>query len=602
MSHPKFREGAVFGAAFLVAAAAFAQPKVEEVVLGPLMNHFSGHVLAPRGVRLATIAAKGEGAVIFVDGVEGPALDQVVDSSFVGVSLSPEQNEERNLKELNDRDNKQTTQIVLFSEDGARYAYVGLIGAEFVVIADGKEVFRVPTEGYAGICGMRFSPGGKHLVFALNPNTSGPGHGFRLVVDGKASDLSYLQPLPVFSPDGEHYAYVATDTTRTEQHALMIDGRPASYKGVRPQFDAQGRLFSVAVDPETSKETLQLDGKPWFTAHRVGGVFPAPVGARSAAIGHMGSQRVELFIDGVSVTVAENIESVHWSPNGTRCAALCTTRNHTRYVVLDGVNGPELANITDIAFAPDSSRLVYVGFDSGQHHVVFDNQNVMEGAPTIPVKPFFYGPKHEVAFVQSRNRNDMALIVGDQMFGRMVNLTGVAASPDGSRVAFAHGNPNTMSVVIGDMEYSGFQPAPFTGSPLDTASPPPWFAFSPDGKHVARVVMSREPRGPMGVMVDETLIPTRSTRIIRPRFTPDSLHLYWVEGEKPYYNVYLDGEVAARYDISPSWSWDGSDLACAMEPDGTLVIMGPVGGEVKRFRITPSSATSIDTMIEKAKG
>lgn len=602
MSYLKFRSAAMFGASFLIAAAAVAQPKVEETVLGPLMNHFTGHLLSPRGVRLATIAAKGEGAVVFVDGVEGPVLDEVVDSSFVGVSLPPELNDWLNLKELNDRDNKQTTQSVLFSEDGARYAYVGLVGAEFIVIADGKEVFRVPTEGYAGICGMRFSPGGKHLVFALNPNRSGPGHGFRLVVDGKASGLSYLQPLPVFSPDGEHYAYVATDMTKTEQHTLMVDGKPAPYKGVRPRFDAKGRVFSVKVDPETSKETLQLDGTPWFTAHKVGGVFPAPVGGKSAATAHMGSQRVELFIDGASVTTAGDIETVHWSPDGARYAALCTSTDRTRYVVLDGVNGPALGNITDIAFAPDSSRLVYVGFENGQHHVVFDNESVMDGAPSMAVKPFFYGPGHEVAFVQSRNRNDMALVMGERMFGGLVNVTGVAVSPDGSRMAFAHGNPDTMSAVIGDMEYSGFQPTAFTTSGLDTTSPSIWFAFSPDGTHVARVVSSREPRGPMGLMVDETLIPAKSTRIARPHFTPDSRHIFWVEVEKPYHNVYLDGEVAARYDISPYWSWDANELACAMEPDGTFVIMGPVGGEVKRFRITPSSATSIETMIEKAKG
>lgn len=591
---------AIVPAVFLCGAAA-AQPKVEQKPLGPIVDDYEGHLISAPGHRLATIARKGEGAVIVVDGVESPVFSEVLDTSFLEVSLPPELNDPNVLRVLRDADNRRTRQRVLFSDDGARVAYAAVNGSDWVVFVDGKEFFRLPAGEYADICGMRFSPrGGKHLYFVLNPMRSGPGQGFRLVVDGKPSDQSYLQPFPVFTADGEHYACVFTDPADPEKHTLIVDGRPAPYKGVRPEFDANGRLFTVTIDPESAKETLQLDGKPWFTAYRVG-VYPAPVGENVAATGDMGSQNVELFINGASVASAPQIDDVTWSPDGQRYAALCGTTQHTKYAILDGVNGPELQNITDIAFSPDSKRLVYIGFADGRHHVVFDNESVMEGAASMVVKPFFYGPRHEVAFVQAQAFNNMALVVGEQMFGGLTNVTGLTPSPDGTRVAFVHGNMNATSAVIGDMEYSGFTPASFQAAASGATETPKWFVFSPDGKHVARMVMSPEPRGPMGVMVDETLIQTKSTRISRPHFTPDSRHLFWVEAEKPHHVIYLDGEPVARYDLTSYTYWESTPDAWGMDPDGTFVLMGPVANQVTRLSITPSDATSIDTMIAKAK-
>jgi hypothetical protein len=271
--------------------------------------------------------------------------------------------------------------------------------------------------------------------------------------------------------------------------------------------------------------------------------------------------------------------------------------------VYDGQNGPEVDNVKDITFAPDSSAIVYLGYFDGQDHVVLNNADIMQGDRAMPAKPFFYGPAgaYKVAFVQGPSVQDLSLVMDGQILGGLNNLTGVAFSPDGTRYAFAHGPSGQGRPVVDEREYPDRVPTPFAAPSGMVGSPPPvYFVFSPDSKHVAYLVSSRQ-TGANGVIVDGTPILTKSTRVGRPHFTPDSRHLFWIEQEKPYYRVYLDGEPVAQYDLI-SGPWESDPRMWEMGADGVFSLMGPSGSEVKRIRITPGPGTSIETMIAKAKG
>ena len=593
--------GAVGLGLILVNPHATAQPVVQEQVLGPLMDNFwAGYTIAPRGVRLASVSARGEGGVVTVDGVESPAFDELLDVRCVDVSLSPEQNDVKVLDQMREVLNRHRSANVIFSEDGARYAYGCGMGNEFVIIADGKELHRGPAEERGWIA-LRFSPRGRHVVFTTRPN-QGDVAGFRLFVDGKPEQFSYLQPYPVFSPDGERYAYVVTDPKNPDRHTLIIDGQPAAYEGVRPRIDAKGRVFSVKVNADDGKQTLQLDGAPVFTAPQVKGVYPSPTGERYAAVGAMGRHE-ELFVDGQSAATASLIEEVVWSPDGAHFAVICQTAERTRYLVYDGQNGPEVDNVTDVTFAPDSSAMVYLGYFDGQNHVVLNNADIMQGAAAMPVKPFFFGPAGacKIAFVQGAGLHDLALVMDQQMLGGLNNLTGVTFSPDGTRFGFVHGPQGQGKPVLDEMEYADRIPAPFqvAAGTLAGSGPPVYFLFSPDSKHVAYLASSRQ-NGASGVIVDGTPIATSGTRVGRPHFTPDSQHLFWIEAEKPYFRIYLDGEPVAQYDMISS-AWESNPAMWEMSPEGVFSIMGPSGDRVKRIRITPGPGTSIETMIAKAK-
>ncbi len=585
-------------AALVLCGPAAGQARVETLVLGPEIMRNQGNVISPRGVRVATPIMKDGRSVVIVDGVEGPPLDAIFDMNLVNTNVYPELVDHRVIARALEVQNRGGPFDVIFSADGKRYAYAGQAGQEYVVIADGKELARGPLTR-AGISGLRFSPLGTHVYFIVMPETADAGDGFRLVIDGRAEEPSSMQPMPVFSPDDARYAYVHTRSGTTDEHSLVIDGRRAPYVGLRPIFDAGNRLLSMRQRTDESRTALLVDGTVVIEAAVVDFVVPAPVGARYAAVVNVSRSVRDLVIDGAPVASAAQIDDVFWSPDGQHYAAICGSPEQTKYVIYDGANGPEYGAISDLRYSPDSKKLVFVGYGGGRYSVVFDNQLESEGVPMIPVKPFFYGSESTVAFVQGASLHDMALVMGEQMIGGLREITGLALSPDGSRFAFAFGGNTAGSVVIDGMQDPNFSPSPFASA--IPKAPPRTFVFSPDSAHVAHVGTLVQDVRQFGVVVDGTLIPTKSTRIGRPHFTPDSRHLFWVEPEKPFVKVYLDGVAVAQFDQA-GINWEALPGSCEMGPDGTLSILGTVGGQVTRFRITPSAGTSVETMIGRAAG
>lgn len=116
---------------FWVAPGAAAQgAKVENQVLvvGEPRLQYS---ISPQGQHLAAVVLRGSRQVFVHNGVDGPKLDQILEIPFVGGSFTK----------------------VTWSEDGSRYAYLGRVGQEYVVMVDGKEAARGPwlSELVAGV-------------------------------------------------------------------------------------------------------------------------------------------------------------------------------------------------------------------------------------------------------------------------------------------------------------------------------------------------------------------------------------------------------------------------------------------------------------------
>ncbi|HEX2099199.1 MAG TPA: hypothetical protein VHF69_00965, partial [Candidatus Synoicihabitans sp.] len=119
-----------------------AAPTVEEAVMGPATAG-GIYVVSPSGGRIAYMGMKGARLVVVVDGVEGPLFDELYSSqgqSFyapaqAGVHPSVSAGQQPG-----------AFAPVLFTADGAHYAYAGRQGNDYVVIHDGREVARVPRE------------------------------------------------------------------------------------------------------------------------------------------------------------------------------------------------------------------------------------------------------------------------------------------------------------------------------------------------------------------------------------------------------------------------------------------------------------------------
>ncbi len=216
--------------------------------------------VSPHGVHVATFENSGSRAVIYYDGVPGPKFDEIIGGDS----------------------NLPTMISVAFSPDGKRYAYCGHLGNEFVVMVDGKEMTR-SSESWLGkfsgrSCSLGFTSNSKHVFYTSDVATSMmTGASFtRFVFDGKGSVSSSpgVQANgevggihPVFSPDGDHYAYIAIDPADQHKWGLVIDGKMAPYHGANRNG---ARTVSICIRCFTRRcQGTVRSRKPCSTANRL---------------------------------------------------------------------------------------------------------------------------------------------------------------------------------------------------------------------------------------------------------------------------------------------------------------------------------------------
>ena len=134
---------AVLLAGLVPSALAAQDAKVESQLLLPPEPGMQ-YSISPKGQHLAAVVLRGSRQVLVHDGDDGPRFDQVL-------SLS-----------------SQNGAKVAWSDDGARFAYHGKLGQEYVILVDSKEVSRGPWsadlqgQGRTPVHQLGFSPGGKH--------------------------------------------------------------------------------------------------------------------------------------------------------------------------------------------------------------------------------------------------------------------------------------------------------------------------------------------------------------------------------------------------------------------------------------------------------
>ena len=134
------------------AGPALADVTVNQQPLGPDGQLFGGS-RSPQGNHMAIFAAKGSHYQIIVDGVAGPKIDNLIfniagdqyraESMWVNMPIP-----------------------VIFSKDGAHWAYMAKQGDEYVVMLDGKELARGPinTHNLGSSLNLTFSANGQHHV------------------------------------------------------------------------------------------------------------------------------------------------------------------------------------------------------------------------------------------------------------------------------------------------------------------------------------------------------------------------------------------------------------------------------------------------------
>lgn len=575
--------------------------KVEETVMAPLAQGAKFFV-SPHGVHIATLENSGSRAVMYYDGVPGPKFDEVIGGGTVTGELG-----------------------VAFSPDGKRFAYCGLVGGQMAVMVDGKELQRSSESNLGQLnnnsCQLGFTSNSQHVFLRTQIATSqSTGGSFtRFFFDGKPASLpSAGQINPAFSPDGNHYAYVAVDPADQHKWGLVIDGKMAPYRGGDPQWSADSQhLYTTILMPAPGGrgEVMEamLDGKTFIRAdHIVLHVAPAGnlVVAEVNAASNMPQPLKFLVVDGKKVPGTEivnqrgaNIDQVTISPDGRHFAARFTSTQNRQYVFLDGKRGQEYQSVDHIAFTSDSSNVTYTAFANGKPYSIIGDQEsdtclAEQSGPVIDTHgALMIAPMGGRAGTICGNTGGAPTIYMDGKTLRFPNGalagTDLRFSPDGQHYAYSAGfqGGGLRLIVDGAVQMN---------SNLGSAGHQrARFVFSPDSQHIAVDCLPPNPTGEYasGVCLDGKYIPgLANPGILRIEFTADSKHLAWaqpVTGRQGF-RLFVDGRAVAEADEAmaatsrEAW-WD-------MAPDGSLSVLAQDENNLKRITITPSPETSLATL------
>jgi hypothetical protein len=589
-----------------------AGTKIEPVLMAPV-EQGAQFAVSPHGIHVATLSHSGSRQVVVYDGVAGPKFDQIFGQNGA--------------------------QAFVFSPDGNRYAYCGRIGNEWVAMVDGKELARgsdTDQLGNIGLanCALGFTSNSKHVFFTSVAKINSSTAAVRFVFDGKAGPLgaptdsrSY-----VFSPDGNHFAYLLTDlsTPHSMRTQLFIDGQPAPYNAGDPQWSADSQHLytkrNVSV-PNASAIEVLLDGKPIMRAEWVMLYIP-PVGNMVIAHVKRGVGRTPstefLVIGGKEVPGSENnnvsggIKDVKFSPDGKHYSAVYHDASGRSWVFSDGKKGETYggigvfttqssdvtANYGSTAFTADSSNLVYLGMgtDANNVYVVYGGQESDE----------VHGGLADCLFSPVKNH---FLLTGSGIVtldGKVLRLPGLIPngtppgqlgfSPDGEHYAFRLQTRDGPLLYVDGVPQTAYRPTGGGGMTNINTRP---YIFSPDSKHIAYFCRSANPAAAVEDMY--LCLDNKAVRVAPMggfptlTFSSDSNHLFWVRDMGlSNRRVYVDGKpVIDGFLTTPGGvgkeSWQ-------LGPDGNFLVLMQDDTSLKRVSITPSPSTSISTLFGGVPG
>ena len=555
-----------------------AGTKVEATLLAPYAEGNSFQV-SPHGVHAATLAHSGSRLQIIYDGVAGPVFD-----TFGGNQYQP----------------------VSFSPDGNHFGYCGIASEQFSVMVDGKQVGGGPQVNSNYTCNVYFSPDSRHFFYTMTTTGNGGDTYMRVVFDGKIElRLGDFNPQSMtWSPDGDNFAMLVDSYPPVPNagQQLVVNGRPSPLPGGSPQWSADSKhLYTVGIR-QGQGQTLFLDGKPLLTATRIVLAIP-PVGnmavmAAFLSNGGRGGVLQEawyLAVNGQRVPGSEivrprtggggQIGQIFISPDGKHYAAICTSVTGKAYVFADGKRGLDYARIDKfVGFTADSSKPVYVGMNGRDYLVIGDQESQLPDGGQQPV-------------IAPTGDHVAAAGLGLTLDGQPLNLAGnpptsrtsaFSYSPDGAHYAFLMQGRSSFTAFEDDVPQTAYT---WIGNGNQAGKL--W-----NGSHMAYFCGLANPSGPdtYGLCVDGKFAYFGRNPVYENlTFSPDGSHVFFDDNKYAQgFRLFVDGQpVLDGFHPSPGWmpgTWE-------MEPDGTLEILTQDNTGLKRYSITPSSSTSVMSLL-----
>ena len=563
--------------------------KAQETLMGPVSQRV---ILSEEGDHLAIVTAKGSRQVVLIDGVEGPAFDEIP-MNFTWSTY------------------RGSTGSMLFSPTGGHSAYVGRRGGDFIAVVDGKEAATLSTPAilqgvnYGNTSGWKFAfnRDGSRLAYGA---MTGPGE-WVMLVDGVKSPVYRAVDFTQSALNGKRLVYVAQ--TADQMWHAVVDGKPGpAYVGISGlKLTTDGAHYAyLAFKPGTGtqRSVAVVDGvesPAWFSTSDLeqapDGRVAYQAGTKQGDAQGRGAEGA-VFVGGLSLsnTLTYNVsfydrdrigfrlgsarQRITWSPDGKRFAYVRqnTPNPGVTVMVNDKPVGPAYLAAEELLWSPDGARLTFQASSPNGTFAVVDAQ---EFGPYTWVKEFQWSPDGKRYVFQAAGSTGGGVIVDgkEQPKTRGVVDASILFSPDSKHIAYG-GHPGV----------SVYQPLvdgvakPHNLQSFSTRNNPPInfpvFSWSPDGNHIAYVGFTMDPIPKGGVVVDGTMYPGPSAGFQFPSWSPNSKHFATAVWGGRGFQPLVDGK------IGPAWE----DIvvlhsaAFRFVDDHTLRFYGIKAGQI--YRVT----------------
>lgn len=579
----------------VVVATGQAQAKVDAQVVAPNEDGLT-YYISPGGGHLVAVTQRGSRYVVTRDGAPGPQVDQILNPGTA-------------------------SWIMAFSPDGERYAYTARVGEDWIVVVDGKEVFRRPigTNGLIRRGGgprVQFTPGGKHwFVHYHNPEARQPTEdpswfAWNGVPGPKGADHGIA-----VSPDGGRHAYVVTNPANPSQQALIVDGKPAGYAGLDPVFSADGtRLYATrqvrAAQGPPITEVL-MDGRVLARALNVKILIP-PVGPGALVlVGRMKPGVGERWAILGGAAIVPNSESPQLGPawfsaDGKHYAVKAAAEGGGTAVslIVDGVRGRDYASIDSVRFTEDG-KAAYVARTGARWFVVTGDQESDLALQSVSVA-LAAAKGNRLGYAASTTAGPVVVVDGKatRIEGRLAQVDAFSFSPDGTKYAYWVGAAGAPGGTI-SVDGTPGVPSLHRDFAQYRAGDPVRFLWSPDSRFTVHYGApgTQGFGSEFGIFLGDRYHSLGNvSRIMLPIFTPDARHLFWMveAGQRGMIEVWLDGTKVFEFDDQgrqPLTTPGGH----VMGADGVLTFIVQTVEGFKRVRITPGPEHGIEALLAKAK-
>ena len=305
---------------------------------------------------------------------------------------------------------------ISFDDEGTNYALVAHRGESMVVIKNGEEILLIDRrENNQSIGEISLSPNGDRLAYTVSRG-SGKDHSTTVSITGEADQVYRNVAGFRFSPDGQHYVFIAEDDTgvflvydgQKNESYTEINRLSIAYPPITFSRDSDSTMYVASrggqVSAADSTEYLVVNGKEVATHTEITEYYLSPDGHLTSYIGidfdaqQPGNEVYGVYVNGelkYQHSVPQDIfkrqvSQLTVSPDGTSIAYVLELDNDIVAVVLNGQQQAGYLLVNDLQFSPDGTRLAYNAAGQDYTPLVVVDGNQLPGYS--PFRPFAFSP------------------------------------------------------------------------------------------------------------------------------------------------------------------------------------------------------------------